>query len=424
MRWFSYKRAFLVLTLSLALFAGGWYARVSYWLPRRSLQEAELALKQREFDRARLELEKCLLTWPKDPHVYFLLARTARRARDLNQAIRHLLHCEHLQDDRSDPRLGDTELEWMLIRAQRGEHTEAEHFLRRRIQEEHPDLLLILETLIWEFMLRNRLSEALSLLNLWLETQPDDYEALVRRGWVNEHVFATDQAIDDYRKALALRPDRDNVRLRLTELLLKRNRSTDALVEAEELLRRQPDNPDANYCYARCLRLLGRNQEAEALLDRLLAGQPRHAKALGMRAQLAVEAGRNQEASELLARAIELDPSDLSYKYTLFLCLNRLGKTQEAKLVEAKMAESAAAVRRMDKLVREVNQQPNDPALRYEAGMIFLRNGFTQDGLRWLHTALDLDPNHRPTHQALADYFERTGERARASHHRQFLDKP
>src|SRR5215510_8502154 len=111
MGWFNYKRAFLVLALSLMLLAGGWYARVHYWLPKKSLEEAELALKQREFERARLELEKCLLAWPKDPRVYFLLARTARRARDLDQAVRHLLHCEHLQDDRSDPRLGDTELE-------------------------------------------------------------------------------------------------------------------------------------------------------------------------------------------------------------------------------------------------------------------------------------------------------------------------
>jgi tetratricopeptide (TPR) repeat protein len=424
MRWFNYKRAFLVLALSLTLLAGGWYARAHYWLPRKSLQEAELALKQREFERARLELEKCLVAWPDDPHVYFLLARTARRAGDLDQARRHLLHCEHLQDDRSDPRLGDTKLERMLILAQRGKLTETEHFLRRRIQEEHPDRLLILETLSWEFMGRNRLSEALALLNLWLEKEPDDYEALVRRGWVEEHMFDIDKAAEDYRKALALRPERDNVRLRLAELLLMRNRSTDALAEAEELLRRQPDNPDANYCYARCLRQLGRNQEAEQRLDRLLAGQPRHAKALGLRGQLAFEADRYQEASELLARAVELDPSNQSLKYTLRLCLNLLGKTQEAKIVEAKIAASAAEIKRMDKLVREVNQKPNDPALRYEAGMIFLRNGFTQDGLDWLSTALDVDPNHRPTHQALADYFERKGEQERARYHRQFLDKP
>jgi tetratricopeptide (TPR) repeat protein len=424
MRRFHYKRAFLVLALSLTLLAGGWYARAHYWLPRKSLEEAERALKEREFERARLELEKCLLAWPKDPHVYFLLARTARRAGDLDQAERHLRQCEHLQDDRSDPRLGDTKLERVLIRAQRGEFAETENFLRRRIREEHPDRLLILETMSWEFMGRNRFSDALALLDLWLKEQPDDYEALVRRGWVEEHTFAMDKAAQDYRKALALQPDRDNVRQRLTEVLLKRNRTTDALAEAEELLRRQPDNPDANYWYARCLWMLGRNEEAEQRLDRLLAGRPRHAKALGMRAQLAVEAGRDQEAGELLARAVELDPSNQSLKYTLLLCLKRLGKTQEAKLVEAKIAESAEEVKRMDKLVREVNQKPNDPALRYEAGMIFLRNGFTEDGLHWLATALEVDPYHRPTHQALADYFERNGEQERASYHRQFLGKP
>ena len=67
---------------------------------------------------------------------------------------------------------------------------------------------------------------------------------------------------------------------------------------------------------------------------------------------------------------------------------------------------------------------PKTRVLRYEAGMIFLRNGFTQDGLHWLSTALDVDPNHRPTHQALADHFQRTGEQARARQHRQFLDQP
>jgi tetratricopeptide (TPR) repeat protein len=142
---------------------------------------------------------------------------------------------------------------------------------------------------------------------------------------------------------------------RLCELFLGEGMAGEAGIGAlARSLRRQPDNPDANYCYARCLRLLGRNQEAEQLLDRLLASQPPHAKALGMRAELALDAGRDQEASELLVRAIELDPSNHSQKYSLFLCLNRLGKTQEAKIVEAMMAESAAEIRRMDKLVREV----------------------------------------------------------------------
>jgi len=50
-RWFNYKLVFLMLAFSLTLLAGGWYARGHYWLPRKNLEEAELALNQREFER-------------------------------------------------------------------------------------------------------------------------------------------------------------------------------------------------------------------------------------------------------------------------------------------------------------------------------------------------------------------------------------
>ena len=36
-------------------------------------------------------------------------------------------------------------------------------------------------------------------------------------------------------------------------------------------------------------------------------------------------------------------------------------------------------------------------------------------------TALHEDPRHRPTHEALADYYERTGNRAEAALHRHLL---
>jgi len=66
-------------------------------------------------------------------------------------------------------------------------------------------------------------------------------------------------------------------------------------------------------------------------------------------------------------------------------------------------------------------EQPYDPALRYEAGMIFLQNGMTREGLHWLSTALDAYPAHRPTHEALAQYYEKAGQEDLAAYHRQFL---
>jgi Tfp pilus assembly protein PilF len=51
-------------------------------------------------------------------------------------------------------------------------------------------------------------------------------------------------------------------------------------------------------------------------------------------------------------------------------------------------------------------------------GMIFLRNGREKDGVAWLQTALQVDPSHAATHQALADYFERKGMKSEAAEHR------
>jgi tetratricopeptide (TPR) repeat protein len=293
--------------------------------------------------------------------------------------------------------------------------------LRRRIREEHPDSLLILETMSWELMGRNRLSEALLLLNAWLDKQPGEYEALVRRGWVYEHLFVGKEAIADYRAALEIRPERDNVRQRLVELLSSARRNREALEEATELLRRKPDDPAAQVCFARCLRVQGQTEHSVRVLDKVLVEQPEHVAALALRAQIAYESGQFEEARGLLGRASAADASNRQLLYTLFLCLKKLDRPREAKDVEVRMAELEADLKRMDKLVHGVSQRPNDVGARYEAGVIFLRYGMTQDGLHWLSTALELDPNHRPTHQALADYYERTDDKERAAWHRRFL---
>jgi tetratricopeptide (TPR) repeat protein len=407
--------------LVASLLAAGWYANVHYRLPKQQLALAERALAGRDFGEARLHLQKCLEAWPNDPRVHFLMARTARRAGDLDLAEEHLTRCQHLQNDRPDPNLGDTRLEWALIEAQRGNLADVDAFLRRRIREDHPDSLLILETMSWELMGRNRLQEALLLLNAWLDKQPGDYEAVVRRGWVYEHLFARKEAVTAYRAALEIRPERDNVRQRLVELLSDANRNGEALEEATELVRRKPDDPSVQVCYARCLRAQGQPEQAVQVLDQVLARQPEHAAALALRAQMAFDSGQYEGARGLLVRASAADPGNRQPFYTLSLCLKRLNRPQEAKAVEARMAKLEADLRRVDTLVRHVNERPNDVAARYEIGTTFLHYGMTDDGLHWLSTVLELDPNHQATHQALAYYYERVGDKEQAAWHRQFF---
>jgi uncharacterized protein HemY len=49
---------------------------------------------------------------------------------------------------------------------------------------------------------------------------------------------------------------------------------------------------------------------------------------------------------------------------------------------------AGADLKRLGQLTKEVLRQPHDPALRCEVGILFLRNGEEQEGVRWLHLAI------------------------------------
>ena len=411
-----------VLCLAGLLTYKAWlYARARFIEPRNHWRAAREAIDRREFSAALPHLEHCTSAWPNDVETRFLLARTLRRAGKLDEAEQCLVACEHLVERRDDATRPDTKLEWALIQAQRNKLTEVEKYLQARLREFHPDSLLILETLSWQLMWSGRLGDARSYLDIWLSERPNEHDALVRRGWVFEHLLNRTAAIDDYQAALAARPDDDNVRSRLVELLLSENRPTDALAWLQPLLETRPDDPDVIVCLARCQRISGQFEQAQKALTMLLAVHPQNAPALSELGMLALEKGQTTEAERFLREAAAKDPHNRLITYSLWQCLEKLGKRDEAKHIKESLERDDAATKRMDQLVRDVMKRPYDPSLRHEVGMIFLQNGFTEDGLRWLVTALHVDPSHRPTHRALADYYERAGNTEEAARHRQFL---
>ena len=104
--------------------------------------------------------------------------------------------------------------------------------------------------------------------------------------------------------------------------------------------------------------------------------------------------------------------------YSLYQCLESLGKHQEAAEVLAKLKRVETDLAHMADLSRAIARTPHDPALRCEAGLVLLRNGLESEGLRWLESALGEDPGHVATHQALAEHYERTGNSKLAAQHR------
>jgi len=413
-----WRRPLASLLAAALLSLAGWggyegYKSLRAWNHERAARQA---LAERNFKAARDHLRTCLDLRPNKASTHFLAAQAARRDGDLNAAEKHLLICQRLGDVTND-----VTLEWALLLAQRGKLVEVEEYLNRRLAERDVNTPLILEELSWEYLRVHRLAEAGQLLEAWLALEPNNSEAWVRKGWIAEHLFNHAAALEAYGKALDLHPDRDSVRLRLVEILLLTNKPGDALGHLEQLCERSSDDPAVVVTLARCHRQLGHLDEARALLDDLLAARPRHSQALSERGMVAMDLNKPDQAEELLRRAADHGPFDKQILFNLYQCLERLDKKDEAAKVQARLKENEADLKRMRDIMKDVLRRPHDPAPRCEAGKIFLRNGFTDDGLHWLGTALQEDSSHQPTHQALADYYDQLGNAELAARHKSFL---
>jgi tetratricopeptide (TPR) repeat protein len=411
-------RVLAAFALLVLLGLGGYYAARQVRAGQH-YRAAEQALDRRDYRQAARDLDACLQVWPDDAAARFLAGRAARLAGEFDRAEEHLRACQRRQGVTRE-----NSLEWALLQAQRDGLNDWEDDLRSRLAQDDPDALWILDVLTGQLLHSRRLLEARGYLDQWLQRRPDDPLPLVRRGWVAEHLFDDGAALADYQRALAVNPADDNVRLRVAEILERTRYGDEALAHYEDLRRRQPDNPDVLLGLVRCRHQLGQEAEARQLLDALAAEHPDDTRVLAERGRLALAAGDAAEAERWLRRAAERAPHDRQINYGLYEALHRLGKTEEARQVNDRLKRLEEDEQRMAKIAREILRRPHDAGLRYEGGMIFLRNGLTEDGLDWLHTALQEDPGHRPTHLALAEYYEQHGRADLAARHRALAQLP
>ncbi len=363
--------------------------------PRQFLRQGEEALRAREYDKAREHLSRYLSHRPGDAHARLLAARAARHLREYYEAYEHLGRCREAGGDAEA-----VEVETALLAVERGE--EPDPGLRRRALEDDELALVILEVLIQHDLDAYRLRQALHGLTRYLRARPDDLQALLARGYVWERFLYFADALADYRKAVEAHPDSERARLKLAETLLIAGTPDEALEHFEWLAGRRAGQPEVQLGLARCRRRLGQGEEAARLLAPLLAREPPDGEALWERGQVELDRGRAPEAEEWLRKAVRASPHDRRIAHSLHRCLLALGRRDEAEKVGARVAEIDADLRRLDQVRQAVLERPDDAALRCEGGLLFLRNGERQEGIRWLRRALRLDPKCQAARDALA----------------------
>jgi predicted Zn-dependent protease len=106
-----------------------------------------------------------------------------------------------------------------------------------------------------------------------------------------------------------------------------------------------------------------------------------------------------------------------------FVCLRQGGRQAEAKALQDQLKRLQTDQDRLQRLQGAMRDKPADAALRSEMGSLLLRLGQTEEGVRWLQSALKKDPKHKTTHRALADYYEKAGQKDRAARHRRLAQE-
>jgi Flp pilus assembly protein TadD len=393
--------------IAAATYVAGW----ELWAAHQ-LRAGRQALEAGDLKQARERLGLCLRVYRRNPDVHFLLARAARRAGEYGEMNRQLTKCERLGG------LAEAvALERTLADAQQGRLAEADKYLRICLDQDYPESPAILDALAQGYVRTYRLPMAMLCLNRLLQLQPDNARALLLRAQANDQLRLADDSLADYRRVVQLDPENDTARHTLVVGLLDRSRTEEAMPHLRRLRERRPGDPGIAASLARCLVARGETAEARRLLEALLAEHPDHLLGMIQLGKAELADGNMDRARPWLEKVVQRSPNDREVLHNLAECYERLGRSGDAR----RCMDQVQAIDQGNKAITEVMikmlRQPNDPALRLQAGQCFLKAGNAAEAVRWFESALREDPRHRPTHEALRDYYRQAGRNDLAAIH-------
>ena len=162
----------------------------------------------------------------------------------------------------------------------------------------------------------------------------------------------------------------------------------------EELLRRDPDNPDVAYQLGIIYGRTGHLQAAGALLERVIARRPDSIDALNALANVAWLQYRWRDAEQLFRRALEIQPATVALWANLGLCLHDAGNLDLA----------AQALR------RALEIDPGHPDALLNSALVDIDVGQLDAGEAILQKALQIDPGFAEAHVLLAQLRLQRGD--------------
>ncbi len=401
-----------IVLLGLARPGLGWcYVAWQTHAARQALSEGQPA-------RAAAILRKAESLQPNRAEILFLLGRALRRNGELEAAGSYLDRAR--QAGWPEP---EVRLQRQLLLTQSGAFAQAGDFLTELLRKGVDDDTAeeIYEARAKGFYSSFRLPDALLCIEFWLKWRPHARQARVWRADIHERTEHWSDAVQDYRAILEHDPQDVEARLRLASALLPLNAIRDALEEYEKCLAVRPNDTAAILGRLKCLRRLGEladvSDRLAALLSRDLT-QPQRGEVLCELGELALFDHDYEQAIDYFTRARQADPTNSHVHHPLSTAYLRLGETDLAEAEKRRGEQLVDRTKQLAEITQQILEDPRNPELRYQAGMLFFGQGMKKEGAAWLMTALECDPGHRKSHAELASYYDEIGDAAAAQRHR------
>jgi tetratricopeptide (TPR) repeat protein len=374
-------------------------------------EQAKRASDDGDAALAKTHLEAILAFCPLNSQAQFLMARNCRRLHD-SESWPHLLLAESLGWPRDQ-----WVLEERLMQAEAGDVWNVEEALLDKLNRLPPEERVILEGLVKGYLNSARFLDATEIATTWIKRYPSDWLAFLYRGRGYQGLARWDEAISDFRHVLAIRPDSIAATHWLADALLAFHNFEGALDSYQAYYNLVPGDWEALFAIAECQYSLGQ-PEAGTTVENLLAKHPRHLGGLVLSARINLAENEADKALLRLRQAQAISPRDPEVLQILIGALRQLNRHKEADQVNDQYGQILELAKQLSQLNEKIQNEPADASLRYDAGKLSLELGQEKAGSDWFQSVFYIDPDHRPTHLALAAYWAKHGQPQRAAYHR------
>ena len=374
------------------------------------------AILRRDYEAAEVWLNRSESLGCSTPETLLLKGRLFRKQLKISKVLDLLVAAVNAGMDRSRVRR-----EFVLLEAQTGRIRQVAAELNTMLQDGGDDGAEICEAYVNGAMMIGATEVALTILPVWKQEFPLDPQPHYALARILDYQQKVAEAIEELETANAKDARHWPSRYSLARILFGENRIEEALIQLDIAVQMRA-NAAPQLLRAKCLRALGELGKAHSVLAPLaqlepeliqssfsMVGEPQQGLPIEFElGTLEAALGNHREARRLLEIVLDADPNHLDARYARALSLRELGESPLAETELAEVHRIRTLLTEIDRMVDEINRTPNEPHLeaRCRIGELFVKYENARHGVFWLQEALNKDPNYRPAHELLADYYD------------------